>query len=159
MKAKLKNKFAEMKEKEGHIQIGESMTDQSQAEDTDIYKCIEKYGIQSLIRQTEAKEFLYLDNTNRNLTLDEALRQKEQMNEYFKNLPARVRKQFGDDIEIFYQKYNRGEFDEMLNHGILSKEQVQAIGEIGGLNEQDIKDIISNEGIFTDTNQGDNTTL
>lgn len=149
MQPKLKNKYEEYREKEGHTQIGESLTNQSQAEDADINKCIEKYGIQSLIAQTMASEPLYLDNTNRNMTLDEAVRQRQQMDEYFAKLPAKARKQFGDSSEIFYQKYKTGEFDDMLTYGILSKEQIMAIG---GLNEKDLQNIIDTESVSTDSN-------
>lgn len=127
MKIKLKNKYAEYKEREGTKTVGDSMTDQSQQEECDIYSCLKKYGITTLVNKTQAQEFMYLDNTNRNLTLDEAVRQRNQMNEYFKQQPARVRKIFGDNVDNFIEKYKAGQFDEMLQTGILNEEMVRQL--------------------------------
>lgn len=128
-KPKFVNKYENYRAREGTIQTGESMTDTSQAEDVDIYKCIEKYGIQSLLNQTQASEFLYLDNTNANMGLAEAIRQREQMEEYFKNMPARARKVFGDSVDTFIEKYKNREFDDFLTTGALSEEQTAKINE------------------------------
>lgn len=127
MKIKLKNKYAEYKEREGTKTVGDSMTNQSQQEECDIYSCLKKYGITTLVNKTQAQEFMYLDNTNRNLTLDEAVRQRNQMNEYFKQQPARVRKVFGDNVDKFIEKYKAGQFDEMLETGILSEDMVRQL--------------------------------
>lgn len=125
----LKNIFEEEREKQGTIDDGESLTDQSQAEDTDIYVCLRKYGIQTLVNQTQAKEYLYLDNTNRNMTLDEAVRRRQELNEYFLQQPARVRKVFGDDVNQFIEKYNRGDFEDFKTTGILNEEIITQITE------------------------------
>lgn len=134
MKVKLVNKYEQYKQHEGTYQKGESKTDKSQAQDTEIYNCIEKYGIQSLMRQSQAKEPMYLDNTQ-NMTLDEAVRTRYQMDEYFKQMPARARKVFGDNPDVFYEKYKRGEYDNFLETGALTQEQVY---ELSGYTEREI---------------------
>lgn len=126
----LKKKYDNYKQHIGTYDFGESRTNQASAEEVDIYKCIEKYGASQLINKTMAQEFLYLDNTNRNLTLDEAIRQREQLTEYFLNvMPARARKVFGDSPEQFIEKYKAGEMDNFLKTGALSQEQILKIEE------------------------------
>lgn len=125
---KFKNKFENYCEHAGTTTTGESLTDQSQAAEADIYKCIEKYGVTTLMRQSMAKEHMYLDNTaTMGLSPDDVLRQKEQMAEYFDTMPARARKVFGDNIDVFQEKYRNGEFDDFINTGALSKEQVDLL--------------------------------
>lgn len=130
MKYKLVKKFDTYKEKEGTIQQGESKTNQAEREESDIYTCLKKYGVQSLVNKTQATEFLYLDNTNRNMTLDEAIRMRNDMNEYFKQQPARVRKVFGDNVDVFIEKYKTGKFDDFVSTGILNDEMVKELTEI-----------------------------
>lgn len=165
MKVKFKNKFEEYKEKKGTVQKGESMTDQSQAEDCDIYACLKKYGITTLVNQTQAKEFMYLDNTNRNMTLDEAVRVKKQMEEYFKQQPARVRKVFGDNVDMFIEKYKAGQFDDFLSTGVLNEEMVKALTPIemtpieGGTNVKVEENITNPTSTITDINKRGTTTV
>lgn len=123
-KVKLVNKFENYTTHEGTYTKGESMTDQSQRQEADIYACLEKYGAQALLNKTRAQEFLYLDNTNANMTLDEAVRIQKDMKDYFEQLPAKVRKTFGDKAEIFIEKYKRGEFNDFIATGVLSDEMV-----------------------------------
>lgn len=126
----LKKKYENYKRHKGTYDFGESRTNQASAEEVDIYKCIEKYGASQLINKTMAQEFLYLDNTNRNLTLDEAIRQRQQLTDYFLNqMPARARKIFGDSPEQFIEKYKAGEMDNFLKTGALSNEQILKIEE------------------------------
>lgn len=148
---KLVNKYDTYKRKEGIYNVGESKTDKSQAEDSDIYNCIKKYGINSLIRQTQASEPLYLDNTTRNMTVADAVRMREQMDDYFDQLPAGIRKMFGDSTEVFYQKYKAGEFNDFLETGILTDEQIKYM-----TNEQ-IKEDNYYEEMARDNNSNTNT--
>lgn len=157
MKYKLKNKFNEYKTREGTKALGESMTDQSQREECDIYTCLKKYGISTLVNKTMASEFLYLDNTNRNMTLDEAVRMRKDMEDYFKQQPARVRKVFGDNVDMFIEKYKAGEFNEFLKTGVLNEELVNQLK--GDNNEQMAENPISTESIPTDINQGNPGTV
>lgn len=94
LKVKNITKYDTYEAKEGIGNTGESMCNKSQAEDVDIYKCIEKYGVEPLMRQSMAKEQLYLDNTLRFNNLQDAINAKNQMEEYYNQLPARVRKVF-----------------------------------------------------------------
>ena len=157
MKYKLKNKFNEYKTREGTKALGESMTDQSQREECDIYTCLKKYGISTLVNKTQATEFLYLDNNNRNMTLDEAVRVRKDMEEYFKQQPARVRKVFGDNVDMFIEKYKAGEFNEFLETGVLNEELVNQLK--GDNNEKMAENPISTESIPTDINQGNPGTV
>ena len=160
MKIKIKNKFEEMKPRKGTVQKGESMTDQSQAADADIYECLKKYGISTLVNKTQATEFLYLDNTNRNMTLDEAVRMRKDMEEYFKQQPARVRKTFGDSVDMFIEKYKNHEFDEFLSTGVLNDELVAKLTEKETTtNEKLEENTTSVESVPTDINKGNTGTV
>lgn len=146
----LKNYYKERKVKQGTPTIGESMTNQSQTAETDIYACLNKYGITSLVNQTKAKEFLYLDNTNANMTLDEAVRMRSQLNEYFSQQPARVRKVFGDNVDVFIEKYKAKQFDEFLQTGVLNDELVTELTQAPTVTEK--KNLQVNENL--ELNQG-----
>lgn len=157
MKVKLVNKYDTYIQKEGIYGIGESMTDKSQAEESDIYKCIEKYGIATMMRQSMAKEPLYLDNTTK-MDLADAVRMRETMDEYFAQLPARVRKTFGDNSEIFYQKYKAGDFNDFLNTGVLTEEQINCIRIAGGEDEikfEKVENTINTDTTNNISNSGD----
>lgn len=153
MKYKLKNKFNEYKTREGTKALGESMTDQSQREECDIYTCLKKYGISTLVNKTKATEFLYLDNTNRNMSLDEAVRMRRDMEDYFKQQPARVRKQFNDNVDMFIEKYKKGDFTDFIATGVLNEELVEQMKGIFK-NEELEENTISTESVPTDINQG-----
>lgn len=122
MKKKFVNKYENYKKRVGTICKENSKTNQSSAEDCDIYKCIEKYGIQALMRKTEATELFYDDLRNRPKTLDEAMRLQKNLTEYFKQQPAKVRKSFGDNPQEFYHKYRKGDFNNFIKQGILNDE-------------------------------------
>lgn len=154
---KLVNKYDMYKRREGTYNEGDSMTDKTQAEDTEIYKCIEKYGITSLMRQTMAQEPLYLDNRNRDMSLLDAVNIRKEMDEYFEQMPARARKVFGDNPEIFYQKYKSGDFNDMLQVGALTNEQVYIMEEQN--NEKMVENNISNTEINTNDSKLDNNSV
>lgn len=104
-----------------------TQTDFSCQADTDIYALIDKYGIKSLMAQNRPEHELYIDTSviPRNMTLQDALKMKKDFDEYFKQMPATVRKVFGDNADNMYLRYKQGEFDELIKHGILSKEQIE----------------------------------
>lgn len=108
----------------------DSITDASQAIDVDIYACIEKYGIDSLRRKYEADTQMFLDVSKTfNLTVDEAVEQQNQMLEYFETMPARARKVFGDNPDIFVQKYRNGDFNDFIKTGALNEEQIKILND------------------------------
>ena len=152
MKVKFTNKYETYKRKEGIYGEGISMTDKSQAEEADIYKCIEKYGIATMMRQSMAQEPIYLDNTKK-MTLQEAVNMRKYMDEYFEQLPARCRKVFGDDPETFYQKYKSGDFNDFLNTGVMTEEQINAVRLAGGENEINFEEMATANNINTSDNK------
>lgn len=126
----LKKKYNEYRSHKGTTYKEKSITDKSQQADCDIYKCIEKYGIESLMKKTQAKDYLYIDmssiiNPDRN----QAMTQLKELNDYFEKLPATVRKAFGDNKDKFRVMFRAGEFDEFISNGILSEDMVKGIEE------------------------------
>lgn len=158
MKYKLVKKFENYKEREGTKNVGESLTDQSQTEECDIYACLKKYGITTLVNKTKAEEFMYLDNTNRNLSLDEAVRMRKSMEEYFYQQPARVRKVFGDSVDMFIEKYKNNEFGDFLTTGVLNEQMVAELTK-GDENVKMEQNLHNTQGIPTDINKGNTGTL
>jgi len=159
-KPKFKNKYENYSEKKGTVNNEPSVTDKSLAQDVDIYACIEKYGIGTLMRKTQANEYLYADTTTKPKNLHEALQQRKQLDEYFKQQPASVRKQFGDSAEEFIYKFQNGDFNEMISTGILSEELAQRYME-EMTNEQTATKPLeetnsTTENLPSDTNQGNN---
>ena len=153
------NKYENYSEKKGKVFKEPSVTDKTKAVDCDIYACIEKYGIGTLTRKTQATEYLYGDMTNVPKTLDEAIRQREKLDNYFKAQPARVRKQFGDSPEEFYQKFKAGEFNDFIQTGVLNEEIAARYLEEINKNEQPTtlaQETTNSENIPSDTNQGNN---
>lgn len=128
-KMKFKTRFTTVGEKEGTKFTEPSLTDQSQSEDVDIYQCLKKYGITTLVNKTQATELLYGDYKDPNFTLDEAVRARNELEEYFVQQPARVRKMFGDNVDMFIEKYKMGQFNEMLEAGIVNEEIIKAYQE------------------------------
>lgn len=127
MKVKLKTKYDTYHRKEGTYNIGDSLTDKSQYEDSDIKCCLRKYGMSTLLNQTMAKEPLYIDNRYRDLNVADAIRLKEELKTYYEQLPAIVRKQFGDNVDMFYEKFRAGDFNEMIATGILTEEYAKEL--------------------------------
>lgn len=128
-KMKFNTRFTTKGEKQGTNFTEPSLTDQSQAEDVDIYQCLKKYGITTLVNKTQATELLYGNYKDPNFTLDEAVRARNELEEYFIQQPARVRKMFGDNVDMFIEKYKMGQFDEMLEAGIVNEEIIKAYQE------------------------------
>lgn len=143
--AKFRTKYETVGRKVGIYGTAESVTDKSLTQDAEIYSCLEKYGMQAMINKSKAKEELYLDNTNRNMSMADALRVKEEINEYFKNLPAKARKVFGDNVEQFYFKWKNNELDDMIETGVISAERAKLIME--GRNETRLE--INNQGLYS----------
>ena len=126
-KIKLKTKYDEYKQRIGTKNQGISKCNKEDAEDTNIYKCIEKYGMGMILQQTQAMEPMYLDMTTMPKTIAEAVEMQNQCEEYFNSMPARARKVFNDNKDVFYQKYIKGEFADFITTGALTDEMVSAL--------------------------------
>ena len=133
-KFKVKSRWDSFKEQEGTVDNDiyrdvphVNLADQ---EDSDIYKMIEKYNCAGIVPKRRNETPMYLDMTGiTGLTLDEAIRQRKQMEEYYVNMPSKVRKIFGDDFNTFYTKYKQGDFNNLIETGVLTKEQADKIME------------------------------
>lgn len=169
-KIKLINKYENYTTKLGTKQNNTiSKCCKEDAEDTDIYKCIEKYGMGQIVKQTQAMEPMYLDMTEMPKTIAESVALQNKCEEYFNNLPARVRKVFEDNKDVFYQKYIKGDYADFITTGVLTNEMVSElkIDSSSILNpdlvqtkgENDAKmgqNTTSDSGINTNSNQGSN---
>lgn len=126
MRAVLKNKFENYKPREGTIQQYQDESDradQTRAEECNIKKMIEKYGVMPFEMLNKASEQLYLNNLGESMTLTEKVKMREQIDDYFNNLPAKARKEFKDDKEVFYNSIITGQFDKMIEYGIFDEQQ------------------------------------
>lgn len=130
---KLKTQFSERYVKKGTVITEKSKTDLTQQQDSDIYAMFEKYGVNGVIPQTKAGNYMFIDTINdplmQKMTLQETLLMENEIEEYYASLPAKVRKVFGDNKREFLHKYKNKEFDNFLNYGILSQEQVNMLTE------------------------------
>lgn len=101
---------------------------QSRAEEVDIKKVIEKYGIMPIEMLNIAKTPLYIDNLGSELTYNERLKQIQEVEDYYDTqLPAKVRKAFGDSKDNFYNALITGNYEKFIDFKILEKEQIEEI--------------------------------
>ena len=156
----LVNKYENYKQRKGTENIGISKCCKEDAEEVNIYKCIEKYGMGQILNQTMAQQPLYLDNTNTPKTIQEAVEMQKQCEEYFLQLPARVRKVFDDNKDIFYQKYIKGEYADFLTTGVVTEDMINELqinkGDFEHENTEMAKDSTIDINVNTDSAQGDN---
>lgn len=128
---KLKTQFTERFVKKGTVISEKSKTDLTQQQDSDIYAMFEKYGVNGVIPQTKAGNYMFIDTINdplmQKMTLQETLLMENEIEEYYASLPAKVRKVFGDNKREFLHRYKNKEFDNFLEYGILSQEQVNIL--------------------------------
>lgn len=128
-KVVLRKKSEIYKEKEGtynYMKDEGDKANQSRAEECDIRTMLIKYGCTPDQFRNMATEQLYLNNLGEELSLNEKLKQKEQADEYFETLPAKVRKQFNDNKELFYTGLIKGQYDKYLETGVIDAIQVEA---------------------------------
>lgn len=128
MKVKLKNKWECYKETEGTTNKMIDSADkanQERLEETDIKIMIEKYGILPFELLNQAKENLYLDFRGDSMTLNEKLKLKEQVDDYFEQLPANVRKNYNDNKQLFYEQIITGEFEQLIKDNVFTQEQAE----------------------------------
>lgn len=130
MQVKLKNKYECYCETEGtyNKMIDEAdKANQERAEECDLRIMIEKYGIMPFELLNQAKENLYLDMRGESMTINEKLKMKEQVDDYFEQLPAKIRKNYKDNKNLFYEQIITGEFEQMLSDGIFNEQQVNVM--------------------------------
>ena len=128
MQAKLKNKWECYKETEGTTNKMIDSADkanQERLEETVIKIMIEKFGILPFELLNQAKENLYLDFRGENMTINERLKLKEQVDDYFEQLPANVRKNYDDNKQLFYEQIITGEFEQLVKDNIFTQEQAE----------------------------------
>lgn len=148
---KLKTQFSERFVKKGTVINEPSKTDLTQQQDSDIYAMFEKYGVNGVVPQQKAGTLMFVDTINdplmQKMTLQETLLMENEIEEYYASLPAKVRKVFGDNKREFLHKYKNKEFDEFLQYGILSKEQINILTQDTSTNNKEVvneqKEIIS----------------
>lgn len=101
---------------------------QSRAEEVDIKKVIEKYGIMPIEMLNIAKQPLFIDNLGSELTYNERLKQIQEVEDYYDTqLPAKVRKAFNDNKDNFYNALITGNYEKFIDYKILEKEQIAEI--------------------------------
>lgn len=124
MRAVLKNKYENYKPREGIInkKINEAdEANQSRAEECDIKKIIEKYGIIPTELMKKANEPLYLDMRGSEMTLNERLQMHEQVANYFETLPAKIRNKYNGNPNMLYNAIISGEYGTMVEDNILTE--------------------------------------
>lgn len=130
MTRKFKRKSELYRETEGTINIMDNEGDkanQERALETDIKTVIEKYGIMPIELLNKAKEPLFIDNLDLESNFNQRLQQRNRIDDYFETLPAKVRKEFNDDKNTFYTSIVTGNYDKMLEYGVLEKEQANQL--------------------------------
>lgn len=120
---KIVNKYETYKQNYGEMTENKSpsLTNKTRAAQTEIKNIVEQYGMEGLVAKWEASEPFYADMTEA-VTVENALELRQMANDYFENLPARARKVFGDNPDLFYEKYKQGDFDGFIKTGVLTEE-------------------------------------
>lgn len=125
-------------ERISRLKKNDLVTNQDRAAQTEVKQIVNTYGMDSLTTKWEAAEPFYCDMQEA-VTLENALKLKEEANEYFANMPARARKVFGDNPDIFYQKFMQGEFEDFIKTGALNEElELHYISKLNRRKEQEI---------------------
>lgn len=117
-----------LKEKEGTTQKYKDEGDkanQERYEDTNIRMIIAKYGIMPFELRNQAQENLYLNNLGETLSIQQRLEMREEVDQYFENLPASVRKNYKDSKEEFFQAIMTGDFSRLKADNIFSESQIE----------------------------------
>lgn len=119
------------RESAGTINVMERPDDkanQSRAEEVDIKKVIEKYGIMPIEMLNIAKQPLFIDNLGSELPYNERLKQVQEIEDYYDTqLPAKVRKAFGDSKDNFYNALITGNYENFIDFKILEQDQIAEI--------------------------------
>lgn len=130
-KPKFKTFYDTIVEKEGTTFTDESLTNQDSEKEVNIHKVIERYGIKALMEKNKPEEEMYIDlNFYEEMDLNSILEYRKKTEEYYNQLPAKIRKEFGDDYNEFWQRYTDGKLDNFVEKGIISEESVAEINRI-----------------------------
>lgn len=132
-KPKFKTRYTEARNKikEFGTKIeGESLTDASQAEETDIKTMCAKYGLKSILARSEVTEAMYGYDLTGTTDFRERLEIRERMKEYFYQQPAKIRKEFKDNFTQFYEMYLTGNTQRMEELGILERKKINETNQV-----------------------------
>lgn len=127
-----------------HLENEGDKANQDRALECDIKAVIEKYGIMPIELLNKAKEPLFIDNLDIEGNLNERIQQRNRMDDYFDTLPASVRKQFNDDKNTFYASVVTGNYDKMIENGILEQKQVEVLEQKRLAKQNRIKELEQN---------------
>ena len=125
---KFVNKYENYRTREGTYNIKASpddMANQENAMYTSVKKMIQKYGILPKSTQTTPNEQLYIDNTYNDMTINEKLKFRRDLNDYFNELPPQLRKKFQDNPNDFIESVIYKEYDKLVETGIYSQEYAE----------------------------------
>lgn len=116
-----------------------SMTDQSQAAETDVNYIMDKFMKTGQITHLTSKQAMYRDLTNIP-SLGEALTTITKANEAFATLPAKLREKFGNSPELFVSylqdpKNDKEAIELGLKEAILPDVQTQMLSELQKINK------------------------
>ena len=114
---------------------------QERALECDIKKIIEKYGLIPAELLNVAKEPLYLENYGESMSINEKLQEKYKVKQYFESLPAKLRKEYDDDVDNFYLKIKANEIENMIGRKIFTEEYAQTITEKNNAINEQIKNL------------------
>lgn len=114
---------------------------QSHAEELNIKNMLIKYGCVPDQFLNKATEELYINNIGTDLTLNERLKQEQQVTEYFENLPARVRKKFNDSPKEFFQGLALNKLDKYKEYGILNDNQIERLNKVNNAKNTKIEEL------------------
>lgn len=100
---------------------------QERALECDIKAVIEKYGIMPIELLNRAKEPLFIDNLDIEGNLNEKIQERNKIDDYFDTLPAKVRKEFQDNKNVFYSSIITGQYDKLIDNGVLERNQTEEL--------------------------------
>lgn len=128
-KIKFMNRFSATGEKKKHGTVikGESLTNISRQEDTDIKIMCAKYGLTSVLQKCQVTEPMYGYDLTETTDINQRLEVRERMKQYFYEQPPKIRKEFGDDFTRFYEMYMTGDTAKMKYLGIIKEETNEKI--------------------------------
>lgn len=143
MPTKFKTWYEKIGEKEGTTFKLPSRTNQDSEKEVNIYAMIEKYGVTAIMKKTKPEEELYIDcEMFEERDANKIIENHRRIEDYYKQLPSVVRKEFGDDFDRFYEDLRLGKYEKFINQGILSDETVENVKKYYQQKEKDYQNQI-----------------